>query len=121
MKVFFRSSYELKTLYHLDHSPLVDWYDYEPFVVPYYDTENKKRYYTVDLIIKFKGQPVLTAIEIKNDYSKSLVLNQNKYKGFQEYCGDAVILEVWSDAQIKLLGLDLDMLKVLPEVTLVKK
>lgn len=118
--MFFRSSYELKTLYHLDHSKLVEWYDYEPFIVPYYDTENKKRYYTVDLVIKLKDTSTLIAVEIKNDYSKNLVVNQNKYKAFQECCGDFVILEIWSDTQIKELGLDLEILKSLPEVKLLK-
>lgn len=116
--VYFRSSYELKTLYHLDNSDLVDWYDYEPFMVPYNDNEGNNRYYTVDLVIKFKDLHQLIAIEIKNNYTKNSPINLCKYQAFREQCGELIQLEIWADDEIKALGLDLEELKKLPEVDL---
>lgn len=103
----FRSSYELLLHWHLDHDDTVEWYDYEPFQVPYYDTEGKKRHYTVDFVIKYRGQEKMKAIEVKNNYTKDSCLTKNKYQGFMEVCGEFIDCEIWANDKIAALGLDL--------------
>ena len=104
----FRSSYELKVHSHLDNSDDVDWYDYEPFKVSYYDAEGHKRYYIVDFVVKYKSGRLL-AIEVKNDYSVKLELNLIKKEAFKKECSD-LEYETWSNEKIKSLNIDLETL-----------
>lgn len=64
-KIYWRSGYELLAMIHFDNDENVEFYDYEPFQVSYYDTENKKRHYTVDFIVKYKNKSNLLAVEVK--------------------------------------------------------
>lgn len=104
----FRSSYELKVHWHLDNSDDVDWYDYEPFKVAYYDTQGHKRYYIIDFVVRYISGRIL-AIEVKNDYSEKLELNLIKKETFKKECKD-LEYETWSNKQIKNLNIDLELL-----------
>jgi hypothetical protein len=112
----FRSSYELKTHWHLDNDPNVEWYDYEPFMIAYYDVGGHKRYYIIDFVIKYISKRLL-AVEVKNDYSIKLELTLLKKEAFQKEYGDILEYEIWSNEKIKNLNLNL---KYLLESSLVK-
>jgi hypothetical protein len=106
----FRSSYELKVHWHLDNNPDVEWYDYEPFRVPYRDAAGKQRAYIIDFVVKYRGKDRLVAIEVKNDYTKDRLENSVKYIGFKENCESIADLEIWANDQITGLELDIDTL-----------
>lgn len=105
----FRSSYELITHWHLDHNEEVEWYDYEPFQVKYYDTEGKKRDYTIDFIVKYRGVERLKAIEVKNNWSVMSEVTKKKYEGFMEACGKDMDHEFWFNKHIKMMNIGLKM------------
>jgi len=114
----FRSGYELQVHFYLDKNENVDCYDYEPFQIPYYDTEGKLRHYTVDFIIKFKSGSILL-IEVKNNYSKPQFLTHPKYKVLAELCEEYLIdYEIWANDDIKSLNLDIKQLLIDDRVTL---
>jgi hypothetical protein len=106
-KPCFRSSYELKVHWHLDANEEVEWYDYEPFQIPYYDTEGKKRCYIIDFVVKFKSSKML-AIEVKNNYTKGSRATELKYNAFVEHCGSVFEHEFWACDKVKSLDLDLE-------------
>lgn len=113
----FRSSYELKYHYFLDHNDDVEFYDYEPFQIPYYDTENKLRHYTIDFIVKYKNDVV--CVEIKNNYNKEEYLIGGKHEAAIKLCAEQNMkLDVLSNERIKELNLDLETLLSLDEVEL---
>jgi len=106
-KSIYRSGYELQTHVHLDNDENVEFYDYEPFQIPYYDTEDHKRYYTIDFIIKYKSGGLL-AVEVKNNYTKEEFLNHNKYKAAKSLFEEEKIeFEIWTNDKIESLGLTL--------------
>lgn len=100
----FRSGYELQVHVHLDNNDEVGFYDYEPFQVPYHDTEGKKRHYTADFIVHYKsGQ--LMVIEVKNSYTEKEFLDHPKHKALQALCEEhGLECEVWSNKKVKALG-----------------
>jgi len=106
----FRSSYELKTHWHLDNDPQVEWYDYEPFKVAYYDADGKRRYYAIDFVVKYKNKDRLVAIEVKNDYDMKRFKECGKEEAFINECSCIMDFEIWSNDQIKNLNLDLETL-----------
>lgn len=103
----FRSSYELKTHWHLDNDPNVEWYDYEPFQIIYEDTEGKKRHYTIDFVVQYALSKKLLAIEVKNSYTEKSEITNIKYKAFMEHCANELDHEFWSNDKIKSLNLDI--------------
>jgi hypothetical protein len=106
----YRSGYELKVHFHLDDCDDVEFYDYEPFQMPYEDTEGKQRHYTVDFIVRYKSGRTLL-IEVKNNYSKEEFLNNGKYKAIKELCSQyGMDLEIWTNEKIASLGYDLKVL-----------
>jgi len=106
----FRSSYELKTHWHLDNNENVEWYDYEPFKVPYIDAEGKKRNYAIDFVVKFKDKDRLLAIEVKNDYDMKRFKECGKEAAFINECSQDMDFEIWSNEKINSLSLDLETL-----------
>lgn len=117
----FRSSYELKYHYFLDHNDDVELYDYEPFQIPYYDTEGKLRHYTIDFIVKYKNKNI-SCVEIKNNYNNEEYLIGGKYEAAIKLCSEQNMkLEVLTNDGIKALNLDLKMLLELKEVSLFGK
>ena len=106
----FRSSYELKTHWHLDNDLDVEWYDYEPFKVPYIDAEGKKRNYAIDFVVKYKNRNRLLAIEVKNDYDMKRFKECGKEAAFINECSQEMDFEIWSNEKISSLNLDLETL-----------
>lgn len=104
----FRSSYELKFHVHLDNNDDVEYYDYEPFQIPYYDTEGKLRHYIIDFIVKYtNGQ--LVCFEIKNNYSKGEYLESDKYTQIKKLCEENnMLLNVLANKDIEDLNIVLD-------------
>lgn len=108
-KPMFRSSYELKAHWHLDNDDQVDWYDYEPFQIPYYDTEGKKRRYVIDYVVKYKSGTLL-AIEVKNNYTQGSEATILKLEAFLHHCGSLLKHEFWSCDKIKYFGLNIEQI-----------
>lgn len=112
----FRSSYELKVHWNLDNDPKVEWYDYEPFRIEYYDTEQKLRYYVIDFVVKYRNNDKPLALEVKNDYNKQRFEECGKVQAFIDECSADLNFEIWSNEEIKSLNLDLDDLLKSPLV-----
>lgn len=116
----FRSSYELKAHVHLDNNSEVEWYDYEPFQVPYHDTEGKRRYYTVDFVVKYIIISRPLVIEVKSTWARKSDMTKLKYEALLEVIADTMDFTFWSDDEIKALNLDLDILLESSLVRLIK-
>jgi len=118
--VLFRSSYELKVHMFLEEMEEVEWYDYEPFRIPFYDTEGKKRYYIIDFIFKMKDKDRPVAVEVKNNYTKYSSLNKAKYFAFEQQCSSVLDLEIWSNDVINDMEYRLKELLLDPRVELLE-
>lgn len=107
-QTLFRSSFELKFHLHLDMDDDVLFYDYEPFQIPYYDTENKLRHYIVDFIVKYKNGDFI-CVEIKNNYNKQEFLESDKYKQIQNLCKENKLnFKVLANKEIDELKINLN-------------
>lgn len=114
----FRSGYELQVHIWLDANEDVAYYDYEPFQIPYHDTENKLRHYVIDFIIIFKDG-TKKILEIKNNYNKQEFLDNGKYQALIDLCKEYNLQhEIWTNEKIKSLGYKLKELLVLEQVEL---
>jgi len=83
--VFYRSSWELKTIKELDDSTLVKHFIVEPFNIIYKDKNNQDRYSRPDLLITLlSGEQILVEIKPKT----MMLLNNNKEKiiGYKIFC-----------------------------------
>ena len=108
----FRSRYELITHIWLDENDMVESYQYEPFFIPYYDTENKKRFYFPDFVIKFLEKEILLILEIKNNYAMTRQLNINKNIFAMEFANkNKMEYEIWLDEKISSLGIKVEYFK----------
>lgn len=103
----FRSAYELKVHIWLDNDDSVEGYEYEPYIIPYQDTEGKKRYYFPDFLIKFLGEEKLLLLEVKNDYASSLAINVSKDLAAKDFARENNLrYELWLDSKIESLLID---------------
>lgn len=84
-KPMFRSGFELIYHWHLDHSESVEWYDYEPFCIPYKKNDGNVGLYFPDFLVKYHDNPVLSLCEIKADYLHDSIETQMKYECAREY------------------------------------
>jgi hypothetical protein len=108
----FRSNYELKVHIWLDNNENVDGYEYEPYIIPYYDTEGKKRYYFPDFLIKFGSQDVLLLLEVKNNYASNLAINISKDLAAKNFAKEkGMNYELWLDSKIESLLVDPNAVK----------
>jgi hypothetical protein len=106
--VIFRSSFELKFHLHLDKSDDVLNYDYEPFQIPYHDTEGKLRHYIVDFIVKYKNGQIV-CVEIKNNYNKQEYLEGDKYQQIKKLCEENnMSLKILANKEVDELNISLD-------------
>lgn len=100
----FRSNYELKVHIWLDDNDSIEGYEYEPYIIPYKDTEGKKRYYFPDFLIKFVGEDALLLLEVKNDYSSGLAINVSKDLAAKNFAKEKGLnYELWLDSKIDSL------------------
>jgi len=101
----FRSSYELMVHIWLDENDSIREYNYEPFSIPYYDSEGKKRYYFPDFLIFFveaEKRPLL--LEVKNDYAMQFEININKHNAATEYAqGNGMDYALWLNDDVLVL------------------
>lgn len=106
--VIFRSSFELKFHLHLDKNDHVLFYDYEPFQIPYHDTEGKLRHYTIDFIVKYANEE-LVCVEVKNNYNKKEYLEGDKYQQIKKLCKENnMSLKIFANKEIDELNINLD-------------
>lgn len=106
----FRSSYELRTHIWLDENSNVEWYEYEPFVIPYVGTDGHKRYYFPDFVVKFVNKEQLLLLEIKNDYAMTTGINISKDQAAKLFAKEHILdYELWGDDKISELGIDLQV------------
>jgi hypothetical protein len=101
---YFRSSYELRCHHHLNGREDVEWYEYEPFSIPYRDTEGKQRWYFPDFVIQFRATPLLL-VEVKNDYSLKTGITKKKVEAASQLVAKmGMTFEVWSDGVINQMA-----------------
>lgn len=106
-RLMFRSSYELITHIFLDYNDNVEFYDYEPFTLPYRDAEGKLRRYQPDFIIKYKDENKLHLIEVKATYRANATATQSKKEAAELFCEENnMIFEMWLDNKIKELNIN---------------
>lgn len=103
----FRSSYELITHIHLDENEIVEFYDYEPFSLPFIDAEGKQRHYCPDFIVKYKNSSVLHVIEVKSIYRSTAQATISKCNSATTFCSEnGMQFELWLEPKIKSLGIN---------------
>lgn len=106
----FRSNYELKVHIWLDDNKEIEGYEYEPYIIPYVDTEGKKRYYFPDFLIKFCDNEKLMLLEVKNDYSSKMAINISKDLAAKEFSKtENLNYELWLDSKIESLSVDVNL------------
>jgi hypothetical protein len=104
----FRSSYELAVHLYCEENKDIEWYDYEPFSIPYDDVHGIKRSYRPDFIIKKKSCNQIYIIEVKSDFASKRALNISKHQSTEKYAESfGFIYELWLDDRIKNLGYNL--------------
>lgn len=104
----FRSSYELIVHIWCDNNDNIESYDYEPFMLPYQDTEGKQRHYFIDFSIKFVDSDIIFLLEVKNDYSMKAEINRNKDAAARAFATKSDYdYELWSNKKIKSLDIDI--------------
>lgn len=117
---FFRSGFELLYHYHLDNDPKVEWYDYEPFYIDYTGTDGKNHHYHPDFIVKYIDNAGMHIKEIKADYLHDSDDTKAKYAGMNEIVdGVNFTFSILLKEDIYALGLDIKMIKTLPNVTII--
>lgn len=115
----FLSSLELKMHYFLDNNQNVEWYDYECLAIPYTKTEGTKHLYFPDFLVKFIGDPLEHIIETKTWKEKDSINVQLKQEAALDYATDNnMTYTIMFDEDVEEFGLDLDVLKELPQVSL---
>lgn len=113
----FRSSYELMTHFFLDHHDDVEYYDYEPFRVPYLNSAGEIRHYIPDFLVKWKSKNKIEIIEVKSNYLLGLSDTTVKLEGAKRFFDDNnFTYTIWGIDRIKQLDIDIEELLDLPAV-----
>lgn len=108
----FLSSLELQAHFYFDNNPIVEWYDYEAFVIPYLDQDGKKHLYFPDFLVKYKDNPILHIYETKSYRNKDKIDVKLKYEAASEYAkNNNLIYQILFDEDVEKFGLDLQKLK----------
>lgn len=99
---YFRSALELLVHCHLDLTDeQVDFYDYEPFHIPYVADDGSNHSYIIDFIIKYKDQDRLYMIEVKPNFKfidpKVIIKSEAGYRLAEE---ENLIFELWDEKYI---------------------
>jgi hypothetical protein len=89
----FRSGFELIYHWHLDHLESVEWYDYEPFCIPYKKDNGNVGLYFPDFLVKYKSVDCMCLCEIKADYLHDSIETQMKYECAKEYANNTPNIE----------------------------
>lgn len=120
MKPMFRSSYELRVHRFLDTNEDVEFYDYEPFSIPYFDKDGKSKWYIPDFIVKYCNRTDLEIIEVKPNYLIGSEDVEFKSAGANILVSQHSHLKynIWGTKFIEEFGYSVDDLLELPEVTL---
>jgi hypothetical protein len=114
---YFRSYLELFAHIHFNENENVEWYDFEPFSIPYQMSDGNQHEYVVDFATKFFDDPRIHLIETKPRFKKDDPKVELKAKaGLQlaDVCG--MVYEYYDEYFINSLGYDLDAVKKLPFV-----
>lgn len=116
----FLSSLELKMHFFLDNNPSVEWYDYECFSIPYIKKEGTNHLYFPDFLVKFYNNPREHIIETKTWKEKDSINVQIKQEAGIDYANEyGMTYTIMFDEDVdKLVGVDLDFIKSLPQVRL---
>jgi hypothetical protein len=84
----FRSGFELLYHWHLDHNEDVEWYEYEPFYIPYEKEDKTIAFYFPDFLVKFKDKNTMILCEVKADYLHDSLDTKKKYECAKNYVKD---------------------------------
>ena len=115
----FLSSLELKTHYFLDNNQNVEWYDYECLAIPYEKAEGTKHLYFPDFLVKFTNDSLEHIIETKTWKEKDSINVKAKQDAALVYAtNNNMTYTIMFDEDVEEFGLDLEVLKKLPQVTL---
>lgn len=109
----FRSGFELIYHWHLDHSDLVEWYEYEPFCIPYKKDTGNIGLYFPDFLVKYYDNPTLSLCEIKADYLHDSLETQMKYECAKEYVKNTPNIEYKILLKKDIQALEINLIDVL--------
>jgi len=109
---FFRSGFELIYHHYLDTCQQVEWYDYEPFAIPY-EFNGKVHNYIPDFLVKFKNDDTLYIREVKADYLHDSLETKSKYEAAKNFVKMEINMNysVLLKQDIYSLGIDFKSLK----------
>ena len=104
IKIFYRSSYELKAFEILESDENVIGYKSEPFYIGYIGLDGIKRNYIPDLLVEYKDS-VKKLIEIKPKCFLIDPVVQLKINAGIEYCNknkNNILFDVWTEENLKI-------------------
>ena len=104
---FYRSSWELAVMQHLDENENVSMYDYECVRIPYYNNKNK-RWYVPDFLVTFSDNHQ-EMWEVKPQEFIETIASTLKYEAALKYCNENDIQSY--KYMTKLILKDLGILK----------
>jgi hypothetical protein len=104
---YFRSRLEMLFHAHLEMCSDVEWYDYEPFHIPYQDDQGKQRNYIPDFLVKYKNRPNIVIVEIKPAFRMREAETDRKVEAGKLYAENLEMdFEYWCEKSIKALNID---------------
>jgi len=86
-KIFFRSSWEENVCLSLQKSNIVKKFKLEPFIIPYTDKDNRKRWTRIDFYIVLNNNRIIL-FEVKPKGLLTYDNNSQKINGYKNYCKD---------------------------------
>ena len=103
-EVYYRSSWELAFMKHLDAKEEVVRCEYERIRIPYRDTESRQRHYVPDILVEYiDDRKVL--YEIKPFVRKDSEINKRKFKAARQYCKENNLkFKVVTEKYLKHIG-----------------
>jgi hypothetical protein len=113
----FLSSLELIFHFFLNVNPLVEWYAYQPFAIPYKKQDGSNHLYHPDYQVKYFNEDILHIFETKTYKDKDSVDVWLKHDAAVEYASlNNMTYTILFDDDVEKLGINLEKVKELPGI-----
>lgn len=115
----FLSSLELKLHFYLNNAPIVEWYDYESFSIPYLWPDGSNHLYFPDFLVKYNNDDCLHVLESKTWRDKDNWKVKAKEEAGHDYCNKKgwCYHVLFDDDVDELTKIDIEIVKKYPGIT----